>query len=276
MDAPASNIYEQVYNVSEDETLMSRVALVVCVLVERGLFAAGFSINRELLTIHYTGYNKNKPVWDLDFFEHLMMQEPLLNVREKVKGVLVCSNKNLVVPDALYDEKEAKAWLRHLHFIEAKDNIDIYPLEDDKSVYLHAVPLHISELIKINFRKATLLPLCIYHFKNIRQQSLHLQFCITSDQVCVTLHNYSQLLWHRVFSYTTPEDIVYEIKHFCMENNISPSKIAFRCDALSAAEYEVIKALTHYLTGIRSGKGAINGNWDASISLAQQLLTCVS
>jgi len=276
MKAVNNNTYEQVYNVQEDESVMSGVALVICVLVQRGMLVAGFSINRELLTLHYTGYNKNKPVWEINFFEHMFAQEPLFAVREKVKGVFICSNKNLIIPDALYEENEAKNWVKHIHYIEQKDVIEAYQLEEDKAKYLLAAPLNITELIKINFRKAAVLPLPIYHFGNSNKQSLYLQCIVTAEQVCATLHNYSQLLWHRLFDYTCAEDIAFEIRQLCMENNISPSKISLRCNAVSAAEFDVINELSQYFPGLRAGNGrSIGSRWDPAIYLAEQLITCV-
>lgn len=276
MATVTTNIYEQVYNFQEDETIPSRVATVICVLVQRGILVAGFGIVKDLLTLHYTGYNKNKPVWELSFFEHLFVQEPLLAVREKVKGVFICSNKNLIVPDALYDEKEAKNWLKHIHFIEQKDVIESYKLQDDNASYLLATPMSITELIKINFKKVVTMPLACYQFTSGSNQSLYLQCCVTPEQVCATLHNYSQLLWHKVFDYTCAEDIAFEIRQLCMENNISPSKISLRCNAVSAAEYNVINELSQYFPGLRAGNGrSITNRWDAAIYLAQQLFACV-
>ncbi len=277
MAANNNNIFEQVWNVREDDSVSSSVGMVICVLLQRGMLAAGFGLNKELLTLHYTGYNKNKPVWEINFFEHLFSQEPLLAVREKVKGVFVCNNKNLIVPDALYEEAAAKEWLRKIHFIERKDVIDTYTLEEDKAKYLLGLPVYISELIKINFKKAAVLPLPIYQFRSANKQSLYLQCCVTGEQVCATLHNYSQLLWHKVFDYTSSEDIAFEIRQLCQENNISPSKISMRCNAVSAAEYDVVCDLSQYFPGIRGGNGRnIGSRWDPAIFLAQQLFTCVS
>jgi hypothetical protein len=272
-----NNIYEQVYNVQEDETIPSRVGLVLCVLLPRGLLTAGFSISKELLTLHYTGYNKNKPVWELSFFEHMFAQEPLLAVREKVKAVFISGNKSMVVPDALYDETEAKEWIKHIYYIEQKDVTESYRLEEDKAYYLLATPMSITELVKINFKKAEVLPLAIYHFTNAAKQSLYLQCCISPEQVTATLHNYSQLLWHRVFDYTCAEDIAYEIRQLCMENNISPSKISLRCNSITAKEYDVMNDLSQYFPGLRAGNGrSVANRWDGAVYLAQQLFSCVS
>ncbi len=272
----AATTYEQIYNVHEDETLSHRVALVIGVLVPRGLYLAGFSITKELLTIHFMGYSTSKPVWELDFFEQLFASEPLLAVREKVKGIFVSSAKNLIVPDELYDETAAASWLHQLHYVEQQEVIATHPLENDKATYLQAVPTNINELIKINFKKAVVLPLCDYHFAAPQVQSLHMQCCLSNEQVTATLHNYSQLLWHRVFDYNTAEDIAYALKLMCKENYIDPAKLNITCNCLSGAEYDIINELTQYFAHLKAGNGlTIHTRWEPAISLANQLLGCV-
>ncbi len=271
------NTNEQVYNVREDDTLSSRVALVICVLVQRGILMAGFSISKELLTIQYKGYNKNKPVWELDFFEHVFANEPILAIKEKVKGVFICSDKNIVVPNELYIEQEAKNWLKHIHFVEAGDVITSYPLTDEKANFLQAVPLNITELIKINFKHAEVLPLSIYQFRNPQKHPLHLQCCLSHEQVCISMHNNSQLLWHKVFGYTSAEDIAFAINLYCKENNIDPAGLSVMCNSLSAAEFDRINELTQYFPAISAGNDrTITTSWDPAISLAHQLFACVS
>jgi hypothetical protein len=276
MASPNTNTYEQVYNVREDDSLTSRVALVVCVLVQRGLYVAGFSISKELLTIHYAGYSKNKPVWALDYFEQLFASEPLLAVREKVKGVFINSDRNLIVPDELYNEKDARNWLGKIFFIEQQDKISVFPLENEKASFLQAIPLNISELVRINFKKAEILPLQAYLFGERKAQSLHLQLCISSEQVIATLHNYSQLLWNHVFDYSCAEDIAYAIKLLCKENYIDAAKLNINCNALAGTEYDIINELSQYFPNIKAGNGlSIHARWDPAISLANQLLECV-
>ncbi len=270
------NTNEQVYNLHEDESLSSQVAQVICILLQRGMLTAGFTADKELLMLHYSGYNNHKPVWELDFFEHIFLQEPLLAAKEKVKGVFVLSDKNLVIPNDLYDENEAGNWLGHVHFIEPNDVILSYSLDDDNAQYLFAVPLSITELVKINFKKAALLPFPVYCFKNTNKQGLYLQCCITGEQLCATLHNYSQLLWHRIFEYSSAEDIAFSINQLCIENHISSSDVSFNCNATSAAEYDTLNELSQYFPTIKNGSGAtIHTRWDGAICLAQQLLACV-
>ena len=274
--AKSNNIYEQVYNISEDPSLFSRVDHVICILVQRGLLVAGFSNTKELLALNYTGCNKTKPVWELSFFEHLFMQEPLLAVKEKIKGVFVLGNKNLIVPEALYEKKQAENWLRNIHFIERGDVINTYPLKETKASYLLALPVHITELIRINFKKAITLPLPFYQFGNISKQGAYAQCCITAEQVTATLHNNGQLLWHQVFDYAAAEDIAYTIMQVCTGNNIPQSGLSLRCNAISATEYSIINGLSQYFPGITPGNGGkFTNRWDGAIQLANQLFSCV-
>src|SRR5437868_6617970 len=87
MAKPGNNIYEQIYNIKEDASVTLGVAVVICVLVQRGLLVAGFDESKELLTMHYSGYNRSRPVWEVNFFENTFIQEPLLSDKSKVKGV---------------------------------------------------------------------------------------------------------------------------------------------------------------------------------------------
>ena len=269
------NTKEQVYNVRENDALAAQVASVICILVQRGLLIAGFSVTNELLTMQYSGYNRNRPVWELDFFEHIFANEDILAEKGKIKGVFISSDKNLVVPEELYNEDEAKNWLQQVHFVENTDVIASYPLSEEHATYIQAVPVNITELIKIHFRQAELLPLAIYQLRNPNKRPLSMQLCMSSEQVCVSVHRNGQLQWHKVFSYASAEDIAYTLNLFCKENSIDPAGLYVTCNALSATEYDRINELTQYFPGIITDGGPINSLWHPAISLAQQLLSCV-
>jgi hypothetical protein len=271
------NTNEQVYNAKGDKSTASQIVFVICALVQRGLYIAGFSASKELLTIQYTGYNKNKPVWEIDFFEHIFNTDPILAKKDRVVGVFIGSDKNLIVPDELYDEDSAATWLSRIHFIETNDVIYTYPLADEKATYLLAAPVSITELVKINFQHAEVLPLAIYQFRGIHASGYQLQLCLSGEQVCITLHNSGQLLWHRVFGHTSAEEIAYVINNYCLENKIDPAQLNLACTGISATEFDRMNELTQYFPGLKAGDGSsISMIWDGAISLAQQLLACVS
>src|ERR1700739_1729665 len=97
----SNNTFEQAYNAREGDDLSQKVVHVVCLLLPRAIMVAAFGATRDLLAIRYTCYGAGRRVWALDFFEHILLQEPLLAAREKVRGVFLASERNLIVPEAL-------------------------------------------------------------------------------------------------------------------------------------------------------------------------------
>ncbi len=266
----------QVYNVNEDENLLLQVDKVICIFFQRGFLAAGFSAGNELLTIRYNGYDINYPVYSINFYEQVIEIEPLLNDKEKVKGVFFLGEKNMIVPNDLFQETYSKNWLKQIHFIEQNEVIDFYPLDQDKAYYLQAMPLEIKELVNSNFINAKILPLAYYQFRKPPKVGLALQCCVTNDQVAATMHIDGQLMWHSVYYYTVAEDIVFEGKLLCKENGFSATKLTILFNSFTALQFNLINDLTQYYPGLKSGEGnRILTSWDTSISLLQQLLVCV-
>jgi hypothetical protein len=276
MASEKNHTNQQVYNIHEDEWLMERIAIVLCILMRRGMWIGGYSDTKELLTIHFTGYNKNRPVWELDFFEQLFANEALLADKDKIKGVFICSEKNLIVPNELYDEHEAERWLGKIHFIDQKDVVLTHPVPQAKAKYVMAVPMNITELININFKKAVTLPFPAYQFPDLQKGAPEIKCCITGEQVCATLYNHRQLLWHRVFDHASAQDIAYSIRHCCEENDVNVSALKVSIDATTGAEYEVAHELAQYFAGAHKGNAKNNATrWQPAVTLAQQLITCV-
>ncbi len=273
----SNNTYLQVYNVGEEEILPAQVDVILCIFIQRGLLVAGFSPQKELLTIHYSGYGNDKLVWDLEFFDQVLRNEPLLAEPEKVRAAFVLSDKNMLVPNDLYKENHAKVWLKHVHFIEAEDVIDIFPVEQDKAMYLMAMPGMIKDLIRNNFKNVLIQPMALYQFLKPPKIGLCLQSCVSNEQVCATLHIDGNLLWHRVFDYSAAEDIVFEGKYLCKENNYFATKLTILFNGLTAAEYNTLSDYSQYYPAMKSGEGnRIHTPWDAPAALVRQLLSCVS
>ena len=275
MGTENQNIYRQVYNAREDEQILSWTEYVTCVFTRRGLLAAAFNSGNELLSMHYAGYGKERPVWELDFFEPLFAQEPLLVKHDLITKVFFCSEQNLVVPDELYNKEEAENWLKHIHFIEPSDTIEHYHLKEQKANYVYAIPHNIRELVRINCKKATVMPLPAYQFSHKSTQHTYLQCFMSGEQACVSLYHLNLLIWHRVFDYSTAEDIAYEIRVVCREHKIAADKLTVACNAMSATEYAIANELSQYFSAITTGDGhSIKSLWSPALSLIKQLQSC--
>lgn len=275
MGTENQNIYRQVYNAREDEHLLSETDNVTCVLTRRGLLAAAYNAGKELLSIHYAAYGKERPIWEIDFFEQLFAQEPLLIRQDRINKVFFHNSINLIVPEELYDVQEAENWLNSIHYTEPNDSIVHHHMNKEKAYYLYNIPHGINELVKINCRNATVAPLAVYQFEGNSNQQTRLQCFLTNEQACVTLHHNNTLLWHRIFDYANATDIAYETRLVCAEHKINADKIIVQCNTLSATEYAVTNDLSQFFSSITDGEGQfIKALWGPTLSLVKQLAAC--
>jgi Protein of unknown function (DUF3822) len=266
----------QVYNVGDVEVLPSQVDMVLCVMVRRGILVAGFNPQKDLLTLRYHGYEAHKTVWDMEFFGRVADTEPLLEAPEKVRAVFVLSDKNMVIPNDLYKEQHAKVWLRQIHYIEHDDAIEAFQLEQDRAMYMLAIPGDVKNWITNKFPNASIRSLAEYQFLKPPKIGLCLQSCVTAEQVCCTLHIDGNLLWHKVMDYAAAEDIVFEGKFLCKENNYFATKLTILFNSLTGGEFPVLNDYSQYYAAMKSGEGArIHAPWDAPTALIKQLLQCV-
>lgn len=266
------NIYRQVYNAREDEQLLSRLDKVTCVFARRCLLAIGYDAAGELLSVHYVAYGKERPVWELDFFEQLFHQEPMLVKQNKINKVFVLTSSNVIIPAELYDKGEAENWFNKIHFTEPNDTVTHYQLAAGQPYYLYNIPHGINELIKISCRNAAVRPLPACQLTKPAQP---LQCILTHEQASITLHHNNKLLWHKVIDYTQAEDVAYEIRLVCSEHNINADRLTMACSAVSTTEYAAINALSQYSGSITGGDGQfIKSLWGPVLSLVKQLETC--
>ncbi|MBS1773679.1 MAG: DUF3822 family protein [Bacteroidetes bacterium] len=267
----------QVYKVQSSEGLLAQVSKVIFVLTPRGICTAGFSERGDLLMISHNDYKKSLPTWILDFFEHEFLNEELLASPHKVIAAFVATEKTMLIPDILFNEKEADKWMRQLHFIEQNEIVSSYQLKEDKAYYMYAWPAAIKSLIGRYFTKAKVLPFSSYQFYKPFKSECSMQCSITSDSVYATLYKDRQLHWHQVFTYQTTEDIAYHIKHVCQFHNINISELSLQCTTGNKTLAGVVTELSQYFNELKDGTGNVpsnDRNWTGTIYLLQQLYAC--
>jgi len=274
-----NNLNQQVYTIHNSDTLLNQVDKVICVLLPRGVLIAGFSDRGDLLMIRHSDYKRDLPIWILDFFEHQFINEPLLTDSTKVTSVFIASDKSFIVPDALYSEETAQEWLKKLYYIEINETIATYPLRDDKAVFVYAWASAIESLVNRYFTKAKFFPLPAYQLQKPKTNNATITACITTDAVFATLYDNKTLYWNQYFHYETAEDIAYQIKLLCAQNEIDVNTLELHCSVTSRNVGKIVSDLTQYFPDLKSGIENIHGgeneyNWSGTLNLLQQLYAC--
>lgn len=268
------------FNAHEGANLITQVAKVIILIFPRGLLIAGFNATGDILMIRYTEHKHSLPTWILDFYEHSFIDDNLLQNPEKVAGIFIASEKYLLVPNELYTEHDADDWLRKIYFVEANEMVDRYRLHDDNGHYLFAYPNAIKNLVNRYFHQTPIMPLATYQFyKPYRMESM-LQCCISADQVFATLYKNRNLAWHQVFSYTTAEDIAYQIQLMSKQYRIDSQNMEMQAAVIHKDLNHVIADLTQYFPKLKFGNnedvlGSVR-EWYIASHLLEQLYSCVS
>lgn len=271
------SLSQQEYNIHPGDTLYDQVDRIICVLFPRGMIAAGFSDRGDMLMIRYSDYKKELPTWIIDFYEHRFINEDLLGMPHKVHTVYIASEKNLIIPETIYQESEAAYWLSKIHYVEVNDLVSEYYLKENKAHYIYAWPSGVQNLINRYFPNAVSLPFASYQFYKPYQSQCFLQCCITMEQVYATLYNEDALTWHQVFNYQNAEDIAYHIKLLCKEHGIDSDKMGFQCTITSRSLTFVLQQVNQFFPKMKDGSGNVGANdksWTGTIYLLQQLYAC--
>jgi len=270
------SLSQQEYNIHPGDALLDQVERIICVLFPRGMLAAGFSEHGDMLMIRYSDYKKELPTWIIDFYEHQFLNEDLLSAPNKVLAVYIATDKNLIVPDAIFQGSEANFWLSKIHFVETNDLVSEHYIRDDKAQYLYAWPTGVQNLISRYFQSATVIPFAAYQFYKPYQSKCLLQCCVTMDQVYATFYNNEALCWHQVFNYENAEDIAYHIKLLCKEHDIDPDKMSFQCTITNRSLSFVLSQLHQFFPRMKDGSsiGTTDKSWTGTIYLLQQLYSC--
>ena len=269
---------KQQYVAPDTTNLMASVKKVAITICPRSLMITGYGDGGNVLAVRYSDYNNVHSDWIIDFFEHQFLNEPLLSDPNKIIAAFIGTEKNIVVPAALYNTETAQQWLAATHYIENDDVVTTHPLGSNKAHYIYAWPLMIKDLLKRYFPKAKAYPLAAYQFTKNNSTNATIHCCISSQEAFITiLAPGGSLLWHEVVKYGLAEDIAYRIHAGCKQHNISNYTV--RCTALSPELVFILHKLSPYFEQMLVGESQsyLNASgWDSSLFLSKQIYQCVS
>lgn len=265
------------YKAHERDTLLSEVSSVQLVLLPRALAIAGFTEDGQVLMVHYTAASTEHIDWGCDFFEHQFINEPLLGVPQQVKSLFVGSPYQLIIPDALYDERSTRSWLKNLYSILPDDWITEYHSEWDQAWYRMAIPRELHKLLTRYFGHTAVLPLAAPQFYKPDTSKAHLVQCIISgDLVFATLREQGKLQWHKVFEYSNVEDIAWQFAHICKQRGIRQIELRIEGTILCETCYDQLTELETFFPKIKwsAHSHSDEGHWAPVIWAMQQLYAC--
>lgn len=279
MSSSAPTVTQHTYRVREDDTLLSEIVAVNCVLMPRSLLVGGFNAEGRLIMARYHSYSEKHPAWSPAFFENEFMTDTLLGMPQQLKAVFIGAREELLIPNELYDDHAARLWMEKLQAICPDDIVYSYGLNLTEARYTFALPSGMDKLLHRYFGQTRIIPVASYQFyKPDRNQSQLLQCLVGPGTVIATLHQEGRLLWHQQFEYTVAEDIVWKFTQLCKELRIPLVDLQIVSTCVDKDQYGIGPELEQYFPKIRWSAGSVMseaGDWSPVVYLLQQLYACV-
>jgi hypothetical protein len=262
------------FQAHDEDTLVSEVASVRCILLPGSLTVAGYNSEGLVLMVRHTDAPGGE--WEPHFFEHQFLNEPLLALPQQTRALFIGSPYQLIVPDALYDAAESGRWLRSLYHLHPEDSVLASVAKGEEAHYLISLPVKMQALLHKYFPEADVLPLAAYQLMKPATDTPLLRCLIGSREVMATLYNKGKLTWHQVFTYDEVTDIAWKFASLCREYHIALMDLQLEATALCDGCYDQILELETFLPKIQWSGNDLGGQvyWSPVISLLQQLYTC--
>lgn len=277
MSVQAAAATSYTYRANEHQTLLSEVNIIHCVLMPRALLIAGYDGDGQLVMARYNSYIIAEPAWNPAFFEQEFMTEKLLGVPQQVKAIFIGSNAELIIPNALYEERAARLWMERMQAICSDDVLYGYHVKSAGAQYTFSLPAKMDKLLHRYFGQTRIIPVAAYQFYKPAINTKYLLQClITQDTVIATLHQQGNLFWHRQFAYQTVEDIAWQVANLCLELQIPRIDLRVECTMLCPDCYELGPELERFFPKISWATNDVADEeaWAPVVFLAQQLYAC--
>lgn len=208
-----------------DEYTESAIAEIHLLIWPGGVCVAGFLQNGTPMIIQ-TYLTRDKP--DTDWVKHLCTQDILIkNHTKKVKKIWLSEERNLLIPNSIYEENHAESWLRKFHFLSPEDILLHFEL--NKQVNAKII-FPISESLKAflteTFSKASFLPLSKMAFQPIsNKESAELQIISLPREIILSLSQKGHFVYHLVYPYESPQNIIYKLALILDEKGIPQEQL---------------------------------------------------
>jgi len=218
------------------------------------IWSGGFSMaafngeNTPLMVQTYLTRKRPDHLW----MKELIRQDGFLKRHaRKVSKVWLSEERNLLVPHDIYEENDAESWLRKFHYLSPDESLLHFNLE---GVLGANILFPISEDLKVfltyEFPKAVFAPLSRQAFLPDEKESpVGAQMVCLPREVILTLSHNGQFIYHLVYPYESPQNIIYKIALVLEEKGMSQEQVtAIRFSGIAPFWNNIIHELSPYFS----------------------------
>ncbi len=259
--------------IADNKGGLNDITRVICIVLPNSFTICGFDDKSHLILIDQF---ESEQQWSLDFYKSKLVNRSWESLLRKTIAIFIDTQKELLVPKALYSESESEKWFKKVHFVEVDERIESVQLKD-KAWYMFTLPADVRSLLEDHIQKVKLLPIAAYQFHKQAKANNIVECCVSPGRAYITLYKDKMLHWHRVINYERAEEIACEVKLVCRDQNVMEDELIFECVAIAPELSSVVAELSEYFPRFEDGidRNIVKDNsWAGTAYLLQQLNSC--
>lgn len=257
----------QHFNMHDDP--LTNIETLHLVIWDKGLCIAGYDLEGNVLTTKVYNF----AAWDIGAIESVFINEPLVAGPQPVTHIWIAEERNITVPQHLYQTAAAEEWLRKFHFVEAGETVHsttisqhlqatvVYPLADKLEVLIHK---YFAE-----GRTDAISGMLLCQESPAGQDTADITFL--DKKVVLTVRSNGKLLNHQITEAGDINNVVYKIAVICGANGLKQDELRVSLSGLCITE-ETITELRSFFP-----KMNVPGSEQfSSFTLLSKLISCAS
>lgn len=236
-----------------------------------GLAIAGFDAEATPVWAE-TYLTREQPgaVW----LQQLLAQQTILKSHaKKVRKIWLSEERNLLIPNSLYDNDYADSWIRKFHYLEPEEMLLHFDLPDNVSA---KIVFPISENLKLalndHFPNAGFRPLSQLVFSSINQTTNEtIQMVSLPREIIFSLNHNGHYIFHLTFPYDTPQNVIYKLALVLEEKGMSQEQITeFSLTGIAPFWNNILEELSQFFPIKTTGENTT----DITLNFLKTLYSC--
>lgn len=221
-DSTISPIWQYIADDFSD-TILSDIHLL---LWQGGASVVGFKQTGDPGMVQtYLSQKRPDSIWIKDLVNNDIL---LKNHPKKVKKIWLSEERNLLIPDSLFEENIAEGWFRKFHYLSPDDVLLYFELNSSlEAKIIFPVSESIKALLSDAFSKANFYPVSQLAFQPVQSEAkTSVQIICLPREVMITLSHRGHFVYHLVYPYESPQNVVYKLALILEEKDISQEQIS--------------------------------------------------
>jgi len=204
----------QHFNMHDDP--LTNIETLHLLIWPQGLCIAGYGLSGNILTTKVYTFAAH----DIHAIESIFMNEPLVAGPQPVTHIWMAEERNMIIPQHLFNEEAAALWLDKFHHITAHETIHSTTLKQAVSI-AYPVFNDLNTLLKKYFIEGKLNTLSgVLLQQEISYEHDVLDIVFLNETVAFTIRKKGKLIAHQIEKVTDINNLVYKIASISQDHKI--------------------------------------------------------